>query len=149
MWLPRWLSSKESTCQCRRRGFHPWIGKIPEGGNDNSLQYSCLGNPMERGGWWAIAHGVTKELDTTEGQNNKLCAVLVLSRVQLCDPMDCGPPGSSVHGNSPPNITGVGCHALLQGIFPTQVSNPGLPHCQRILYHLSYQGSPNNKQKYA
>ena len=37
--------------------------------------------------------------------------------------------------------TGVGCHALLQGIFLTQGSNSGLPHCKRILYHLSHQGS--------
>ena len=36
----------------------------------------------------------------------------------------------------------MGCHALLQGIFPTQGSNPGLSHCRRILYHLSHQGSP-------
>ena len=35
-----------------------------------------------------------------------------------------------------------GCHALLQGIFPTQGSNPGLPHCRRILYRLSHKGSP-------
>ena len=36
----------------------------------------------------------------------------------LCDPMDCGPPGSSVHGSSSGKNTGVSCHALLQGIFP-------------------------------
>ena len=60
----------------------------------------------------------------------------------LCDPMDYGPPGSSVHADSPGKDTGVGCHALLQGIFPTQGLNPGLPHCRRILYHLSHQGSP-------
>ena len=41
--------------------------------------------------------------------------------------------------DSPDKNTGVGCHALLQGIFPTQCSNPGLPHCRRILYHLSHQ----------
>ena len=35
----------------------------------------------------------------------------------------------------------MGCYALLQKIFPTQGSNPGLPHCRQILYHLSYQGS--------
>ena len=35
-----------------------------------------------------------------------------------------------------------GCHFLLQGIFPTQGSNPGLPHCRQILYQLSHQGSP-------
>ena len=45
----------------------------------------------------------------------------------------CSPPGSSVHGDSPGKNAGVGCHALLQGIFPTQVSNPGLPHCRWIL----------------
>ena len=60
----------------------------------------------------------------------------------LCDHMDCSPPGSSVHGNSPGKNTGVSCHALLQGIFPTQGLNPGLPHCRQILYHLSHQGSP-------
>ena len=38
--------------------------------------------------------------------------------------------------------TGGGCHFLLQGIFPTQGSNPGLPHCRQTLYHLSHQGSP-------
>ena len=38
--------------------------------------------------------------------------------------------------------TGVGCHALLQGIFPIQGSNPGFLHCRQILYHLSHQGSP-------
>ena len=37
----------------------------------------------------------------------------------------------------------MGCHTLLQGIFPTQGSNPGPPHCRQILYHLSHQGSPN------
>ena len=46
----------------------------------------------------------------------------------LCDPMDCRPPGSSVHGDSAGKNTGVGCHALLQGIFPTQGSNPGILH---------------------
>ena len=36
----------------------------------------------------------------------------------------------------------MGCHFLLQGIFPTQGSNPGLLHCRQTLYHLSHQGSP-------
>ena len=45
------------------------------------------------------------------------------SRVRLCDPMDYSPPGSSVHGDSPDKNTGVGCHALLQGSFPTPRSN--------------------------
>jgi len=42
-----------------------------EKGNDNPLQYSCLGNPMDKGAWRAMVHGITKELDMTERQNNK------------------------------------------------------------------------------
>ena len=69
--------------------------------------------------------------------------VVVLSHVWLfATPMDCSSPGSSVHRDSPGRNTGVGCHALLQGIFPTQGSNPGLLPCRQILYHLSREGSP-------
>ena len=76
-----------------------------------------------------------------------LCDVLqVVLVTQACptlwDPMDYSPPGSSVHGDSPRKNTGMGCHALFQGIFPTQGSNSGLPHCRRILYPLSHEGSP-------
>ena len=74
-----------------------------------------------------------------------LCCVLCLVTQlcpTLCDPMDCSPLGSSVHGDSPGKNTGVGFYALLQGIFPTQGSKPGLPHCRWILYCLSHQGSP-------
>ena len=66
------------------------------------------------------------------------CAHL-LSHVRLCDTMNCSLPGFSVLGNSSGKNTGVGCHALLQGTFPTKGSNPGLPHCRWILYHLNYQ----------
>ena len=56
--------------------------------------------------------------------------------------MDCSPPGSSVHGDSPGKNTGVGWNALLQRIFPIQGLNTGLPQCRQILYHLNHQGSP-------
>ena len=46
-------------------------------------------------------------------------------------------------GDFPGKSTGVGCHLLLQRIFPTQGSNPGLPHCRQTLYHLSHQVSPH------
>ena len=46
---------------------------------------------------------------------------------------------------SPGKDTGVGCHSLLQGIFLTLGSNPGLPHCRWLLYHLSHQGSPQSE----
>ena len=48
----------------------PGVGRSSGGGNGNPLQYSCLGNPMDRGAWWATAHGVKKELDTTYQLNN-------------------------------------------------------------------------------
>ena len=52
-------------------------------------------------------------------------------------------PGSSVYGDSLGQNTGVGCHALLQGLFPTQGSNPGLLHCRWwVLYRLSHQRNP-------
>ena len=47
------------------------------------------------------------------------------SCLTLCDPMDYSPPGGLVHGDFLGKNTGVGCHALLQGIFPTQGLNPG------------------------
>ena len=70
-----------------------------------------------------------------------LCLVAQLC-LTLRDPMDCSPPGSSVHGDSPGKNTRVGCHALFHGIFPTEGSNPGLPHYRWIFYHLSHQESP-------
>ena len=63
----------------------------------------------------------------------------------LCEPTECSPPGSSVHGDSPGKNTGVGCHALLQGIFLTQGSNLcclHLLHCKWILYHVATAGAP-------
>ena len=47
--------------------------------------------------------------------------------------------------NSPSKNTGVGCYALLQGIFPNQGQNPGLLHCRQILHHFSYMGSPTKE----
>ena len=58
----------------------------------------------------------------------------------LCNPMDNSPPGSSGHGDSPGKNTGVGCHALLQGIFSPQGWIPGLPPCRWILSGLSHEG---------
>ena len=71
------------------------------------------------------------------------CVCLVAqSRPALCDPINCNPPGSSIHVDSSEKNTGVGCHALFPGIFSTQGSNQGLLHCRQILYQLNYQGSP-------
>ena len=59
------------------------------------------------------------------------------SSLTLCDPHVLYSPW-----NSPGKNTGIGSLSFLQGNFPTQGSNPGLPHCRRILYQLSHKGSP-------
>ena len=41
-------------------GLIPGLGRSPEGGRGNPLQYSCLGDPIDRGAWWAKVHGVAK-----------------------------------------------------------------------------------------
>ena len=66
---------------------------------------------------------------------NALKVQVAQSCPTLCDPTDC--PWNSLGQN-----TGVGSHSLLQGIFPTQGSNPGLLHGRQILYHLSHPGKP-------
>ena len=58
-------NGKEPVCQCRRRnsrdvGLIPGLGRSPGGGCGNQFQYSYLENPMDRGAWWAIVHGVSK-----------------------------------------------------------------------------------------
>ena len=59
----------------------------------------------------------------------------------LCNPMDCSPSGSAVHGIFLGKNIGVGCHFLLPGMFLTQGLNPCLLHCRWIFYRMSHQGS--------
>ena len=56
---------KESACNAGDPGSIPGSGRSPGEGNGNSLQSSCLKNPMDRGAWWTVVHGVIKELDKT------------------------------------------------------------------------------------
>ena len=67
---PGGSDGKESTLNAGNLGLIPGLGRSPEGGNDTPLQYSCLGKPMGRGAWQAIAYGVTEELDTTQRLNS-------------------------------------------------------------------------------
>ena len=56
-----WLSGEESTRQCRRCGFVPWVGKIPWRRKWQSISiYCCLENSVDRGAWWAMVRRVTK-----------------------------------------------------------------------------------------
>ena len=70
--LPWWLSRKESACMQEM-----WVQSLsqdsPGEGNGNSLQYSCLESPMDRGVWWISVHRVTKKSDMTEWVNNNDC----------------------------------------------------------------------------
>ena len=72
-----------------------------------------------------------------------LCLVAQLCPT-VCDSMDCSPPGSSVHGDSPGKNSGVGSHALLQGIFPTQGLNPGSPTLEVDSLPSESPGKPRN-----
>ena len=67
--LSRWLSGKESACQAGNTT--PGLGRSPGEENGNPLLYCCLGNPMDRGDWWATGHRIMKELDMPEWLNNK------------------------------------------------------------------------------
>ena len=58
--------SKESACKAGDPGSIPEWGRSTGEGNGCPLQYSCLDNSMDRGGWWAIVHGITTESDMTE-----------------------------------------------------------------------------------
>ena len=75
-----------------------------------------------------------------------LLCVVAQSCLTLCDTMDCSLPGTSVHGDSPGKNSGVGCHALLQGIFLTQRWNLHLLHWQADSLPLSHLGSPWKSQ---
>ena len=104
-------------CPTCRSGGRPWEGRLPP----RSMGFRHVQNSA------SYLSVIWK----------KLCVLVAQSCPTLCSPVDCSPPGSSVHGDSLGKKTGVGCHALLQGNFPTQESDWGLPPCRRILYQLS------------
>ena len=63
--FPRCLNGKEFACNAGDLGSIPGSGRSPEEGNGYPLQNSCLGNPTDRGAWWATVHGFPKESDAT------------------------------------------------------------------------------------
>ena len=79
------------------------------------------------------------------GQQTACVCLVAQSCPTPCDPMD-PLPGCSVHGDSPGKNTEVGYHTLLQGVFPTQGLNLGLPHCRRILYPLRHWESQQGEK---
>ena len=116
--FPGGSAGKESACNAGDLGSIPGLGS-PVGGKGYPLQDSDLENPTD-----CLVPGVSKSQAGLSGFHFHFS-------------------GSSVRGNSPGKNTGVGGHALLQGIFLTQGSNPGFLHCRWLLYQLSFQGSPS------
>ena len=102
---------------------------------------STLGNPAQRQSFLKFVSNMFSE---SESEVAQLCPT-------LCDPMDCSPPGSSVHGIFQARVLEWVAISFSRGIFLTQGSNPGLLHCRQMFYHLSYQGnmfSSNIKNRY-
>ena len=99
--FPCGSAGKESACNVGDLGWIPGLGRSPGEGKGSPLQCPAC----------------TKHT----GPPQDTCLV-AQSCPTLCDPMDCSPPGTSVHGDSPGKNVGVGCHALLPGDLP----NPGI-----------------------
>ena len=64
----------------RDMGSIPGSGRSPGEGNGNTLQYSCLGNPMDKGAWQATVHRVTKQMDTTKHTHTHNNMMLALAK---------------------------------------------------------------------
>ena len=73
--LPGSSVIKNPPANAEDMGSIPGLGRSPGKGNGNPFQYSCLGNPIDKGAWWATVHSVTKESDTTERLNNNIQAI--------------------------------------------------------------------------
>ena len=99
----------------------------------------CIVQSLSHVWLFATSWTATRQASLSFTISQSLLKLISIESVMLCNPMDCSPPGCP--WNSPAKNTGVGCHSLLNGIFPTQWLSPGHPHCRQILYHLSYQGS--------
>ena len=124
----------------RRHGFNPWVRKIPleeEMTTHSSILAVIIPWTKEPSGLQSmgserVGHDwVTEHTYTHTHCSLCACVLPCFSGARLfADAMDCSPPGSSLHGDSPGKSNGVDCHALLQEIFPTQRSSPSLLHCR-------------------
>ena len=117
--------SKESECNAGDKGLIPESGRSPGEGNGSPLQYSCLGNPMDRGTWWATIHGVTTvghDLATNLPLPPAAAAAkLPQSCPTLCDPIDSSLPRLLRPWDFPGKSTGVSCHCLPRAYLICQI----------------------------
>ena len=109
--------------------LHP---PLPEPMGEDQPCKVAIGVPL----WWNLKRFSRRHCPKLSFQtNNNESHSVISDSLQPHSPWD-----------SPGKNTGVGSLSLLQGIFPTQGSNPGLPHCRQILYQLSHRGSPDKRE---
>ena len=131
---PCWISPAGALSQRTQRCPKEWAAAIAVASSSRKM-----GGPAWHRAFWAQLHGSGKRETGKYFQKKEWWAeVKSLSRVRLCDPMDGGLPGSSIHGIFQARVLEWGCHFLLQEIFPTQGLNP---YYRQTLYPLSHQGS--------
>ena len=126
-------------------GSLPGSGRSPGEGHGNSLQFSCLGNRMDREAWWASIHRVANSSTQLKWLSMRVCVRIYLTIIYmhmltlcwvaqlcpaLCNPLDYSPPGSSVLGDSPGTNTAMGCYLPFSspGDLPNLGTEPSLPH---------------------
>ena len=117
---------------------------------------------MNSGSWWwkgrpgvlqftgsqRVGHDWATELNWIKKVGSCVCVNSLQSCPTLCDPIDYSPLGSLVREDSPGKNTGVGCHAFVQGIFPTQELNLSLLHLlhwQASSFPLATHGKPQSR----
>ena len=138
--LAKWAFLQFCCCcslKIRTRRLFPSTQPIPPPPIPGQTGLSTADHPPE--GWAGSLSrpkilGFLRKKDRNERMSWRCCSVAKMCPT-LCDPMGCSPPGSSVRGNSPGKNIGVGCHALLQGIFLNQGLNPCLLLGRWILSH--------------
>ena len=139
-----------NTGDIRDVGSIPGSGGSPGVGNGNPNQYSCLENPMDQGTWQTTVHGLAKNwtqlskwaqmdgwlanLGHPWNQKSALMLAWVISESRSVVSNSLWLHGLYIPWNSPGQNTGVSSLSFLQGIFPTQGSNPGLLNCWQFLY---------------
>ena len=136
-------NSPDNAGDIRDTGSIPGSGRFPGGGHGNLLHYSCLENPMDRGVWQTMVHRwdtiwFSAKMHFTAKYKSVSCSVMS----DFFWPLGEKPARFFYPWHSPLKNTGMDSHFLLQGIFPSQGLNLGLPHCRQILYCLSHQASP-------
>ena len=131
-----WCISREYPVQCKRTVGWPCFYYTTERYFSDYISTGVVANIP------ATSLLISKEIYALSGKKYVLSQVKV--KVAQSCPTLCDPHGlQSMEFSSPEyQNTGVGSHSLLQGIFPNQGLNPGLPHCRWVLYQLSHQGIP-------